>query len=55
MTDVPSSLRATGRGRRRLLLNRLAELAAFAAAAAAILVLGILVWSVFSRGVHALS
>ncbi len=55
MTDVPISLRATGRGRRRLLFNRLAELTAFAAAAAAILVLGILVWSVFSRGVHALS
>ena len=55
MTDVPISLRATGRGRRRLLFNRLAELTAFAAAAAAILVLGILVWSVFARGVHALS
>jgi phosphate transport system permease protein len=55
MTDVPISLRATGRGRRRLLTNRLAELAAFSAAIAAILVLGVLVWSVFSRGVHALS
>jgi phosphate transport system permease protein len=55
MTDAPISLRATGRGRRRLLTNRLAELAAFSAAIAAILVLGVLVWSVFSRGVHALS
>jgi phosphate transport system permease protein len=55
VTDAPISLRATGRGRRRLLLNRIAELTAFAAAAATILVLGILVWSVFSRGVHALS
>jgi phosphate transport system permease protein len=49
------SLRATGRGRRRLLTNRIAELLALGAALAAILVLGILVWSVFSRGVHALS
>jgi phosphate transport system permease protein len=55
MTDAPISLRATGRGRRRLLTNRLAELVAFGAAIAAILVLGVLVWSVFSRGVHALS
>jgi phosphate transport system permease protein len=52
---VPISLRATGRGRRRLLVNRLAEGGAVAAAAVAIGVLGILVWSVFSRGAHALS
>jgi phosphate transport system permease protein len=51
MTD----LRATGRARRRLLVNRLAEATALLAAAATIGVLGILVWSVFSRGVHALS
>ena len=55
MTEVPISLRATGRGRRRLLTNRIAELTAFAAAIAAILVLAVVVWSVFSRGVHALS
>ena len=55
MTDAPISLKATGRGRRRLLANRVAELGALAAAAAAIVVLGILVWSVFSRGVHALN
>ena len=55
MTDAPISLKATGRGRRRLLANRVAELSAFSAAAAAIVVLGILVWSVFSRGVHALN
>ena len=55
-TDAPNiSLRATGRSRRRLIKNRLAEAAALAAALAAILVLGILVWSVFSRGVHALN
>jgi phosphate transport system permease protein len=55
MADASISLRATGRGRRRLLTNRLAELIALGAAVAAILVLGVLVWSVFSRGVHALS
>jgi len=49
------SLKATGRSRRRLLANRFAEIGAVAAAAAAILVLGVLVWSVFSRGVHALN
>ena len=54
MTDVPISLKATGRGRRRLLVNRLAELGAFASALAAIAVLGILVWSVASRGVSAI-
>jgi hypothetical protein len=48
-------LRATGRARRRLLVNKLAELGALAAALAAIAVLVILVWSVFSRGVHALN
>ncbi len=53
--DAPISLRATGRGRRRLIANRLAEVAATAAAGIAILALAILVWSVFSRGVHALN
>ena len=48
-------LRATGRARRRLLVNKLAELTALAAALAAISVLVVLVWSVFSRGVHALN
>jgi phosphate transport system permease protein len=54
MTDVPISLKATGRSRRRLLVNRVAEVVALASALAAIAVLGILVWSVFSRGVSAL-
>jgi len=49
------SLRATGRGRRRLVVNKLAEVVALTAALVAIVVLGILVWSVFSRGVHALN
>src|SRR3954454_11364634 len=55
MSTVPISLKATGRARRRLIANRAAELAAVVAAAIAILALGILVWSVFSRGVHALN
>jgi phosphate transport system permease protein len=54
MNTAPS-LKATGRGRRRLLVSRFAELAALVAALLAVAVLGILVWSVFSRGVHALS
>jgi phosphate transport system permease protein len=49
------SLKATGRGRRRLVANKVAEALALLAASVAILVLGILVWSVFSRGVHALN
>jgi phosphate transport system permease protein len=53
--DAPISLQATGRGRRRLVINRIAEAAALASALAAIAVLGIVVWSVFSRGVHALN
>jgi len=48
-------LRATGRGKRRLVVNRIAELTAVLAAGSAIAVLGVLVWSVFSRGVGALS
>jgi phosphate transport system permease protein len=53
--DAPAiSLKATGRGRRRLFVNRIAEAVALASALAAIVVLGILVWSVFSRGVSAL-
>jgi phosphate transport system permease protein len=49
------SLRATGRSRRRLLINRLAEVGATVAAGIAVLALGVLVWSVFSRGVNALN
>jgi phosphate transport system permease protein len=52
---APITLKATGRGRRRLIVNKAAEVAALLAATVAIVVLGILVWSVFSRGVHALS
>ena len=56
--DAPApqfSLKATGRSRRRLVKNKLAELAALLAATAAIAVLAILVWSVLSRGIHALN
>jgi phosphate transport system permease protein len=49
------SLKATGRSRRRLLVNRAAEAGATIAAGVAVLALGVLVWSVFSRGVHALN
>ncbi|HZQ15974.1 MAG TPA: phosphate ABC transporter permease PstA [Gaiellaceae bacterium] len=49
------SLKATGRARRRLVVNRLAEGGAVLAAAAAVAVLGIVVWSVGSRGAGALS
>lgn len=53
--DASAALKARGRSRRRLIANRAAEAGATAAAALAILVLGIVVWSVFSRGVHALN
>jgi phosphate transport system permease protein len=49
------TLKATGRAKRRLLVNRLAEAAAVAAAVSAIVVLGIMVWSVASRGLAALN
>jgi phosphate transport system permease protein len=55
MDPAAITLRATGRARRRLLVNRLAEATAVLAAAIALAVLGILVWSVFTRGVSALS
>jgi phosphate transport system permease protein len=55
MTDAAISLKATGKSRRRLVKNRIAEVAALVAALAAVAVLGIMVWSVFSRGVAALN
>lgn len=54
MTDSAISLKATGRSRRRLLKNRIAEAVALISALAAVGVLAIMVWSVFSRGVQAL-
>jgi phosphate transport system permease protein len=47
-------LRARGRARRRLVAGRIAEVVAVLAAATAVAVLGIVVWSVFSRGADAL-
>jgi len=49
------TLKATGRAKRRLVVNRFAEAAAVAAATSAIVVLGIMVWSVASRGLAALN
>jgi phosphate transport system permease protein len=49
------SLKATGRGRRRLLVNRVAEGSAVLAAVIAVAVLAVVVWSVGSRGVGAIN
>ena len=49
------SLKATGRGRRRLLANRVAEGTAVLAAILAIAVLAVVIWSVGSRGVGAIN
>jgi len=49
------SLRATGRGRRRLLLNRVAEGVAVSAAVIAVGALAIVIWSVGSRGIGAIN
>ncbi len=56
MHEPPAiSLRATGRGRRRLIANKIAEGSAVLAAAAAIAALAIMVWSVGSRGIGAIN
>ena len=55
MASAPITLQATGRGRRRLLVNRLAESAAVLAAAAAVAGLAIVIWSVGSRGAGAIN
>jgi phosphate transport system permease protein len=55
MAPGPIRLEARGRARRRRLVNRLAESVAVSAAAAAIAVLGIVVWSVGSRGMSAIN
>jgi phosphate transport system permease protein len=49
------SLKATGRGRRRLLVNRVAEGSAVLAAVLAIAVLAVVLWSVGSRGIGAIN
>jgi phosphate transport system permease protein len=55
MGEPQLSLRVTGRGRRRLLVNRLAESTAVLAAAVAIAVLALVIWSVGSRGIGAVN
>ena len=55
MDAAQISLKATGRGRRRLLVNRIAEGAAVAAAGLAIAALVVVIWSVGSRGAGSLS
>ncbi len=55
MAEPPLSLKASGRSKRRLLVNRIAEASALLAAALAIAALAIVVWSVGSRGIGALS
>jgi phosphate transport system permease protein len=49
------NLKASGRSRRRLMVNRIAESSALLAAALAIAALAIVVWSVGSRGAGALN
>ena len=49
------SLKASGRGRRRLLVNRVAEGSAVLAAVLAIAVLAVVIWSVRSRGIGAIN
>jgi phosphate transport system permease protein len=54
--DAPQiSLKATGRSRRRLLVNRLAESGATVAALLAVAALVIVIWSVGSRGIGSLN
>jgi phosphate transport system permease protein len=55
MERATISLKATGRGRRRLLVNRVAEGTAVLAAVLAIAVLAVVIWSVGSRGVGAVN
>jgi phosphate transport system permease protein len=55
MDSAPITLKATGRGRRRLLVNRIAEGVAVLAAIAAIAVLGVVIWAVGSRGIGAIN
>jgi phosphate transport system permease protein len=55
VTPSPVSLQATGRGRRRLRVNRCAEIGAVVAAAVALAVLAVLVGSVLVRALPALN
>ena len=53
--NAPLSLKATGRSRRRLLVNRLAESGATVAALIAVAALVIVIWSVGSRGIGSIN
>jgi phosphate transport system permease protein len=55
MTQPELSLKATGRSKRRLLVNRGAELAATSAALIAVAALAVMIWSVGVRGLSALN
>ena len=55
MQEPTVDLRARGRGRRRLVVNRVAELLAVAAAGLAIGVLALVVWGVGSRAIGAIN
>ena len=55
MDPAAMSLKATGRGRRRLLVNRVAESSAVFAALLAVAVLAVVIWSVGSRGIGAIN
>jgi phosphate transport system permease protein len=55
MGEPQISLRATGRSRRRLLVNRLAESGATIAAVIAVAALVVVIWSVGSRGIGSLN
>jgi phosphate transport system permease protein len=55
VSAAPISLKASGRTRRRLLANKIAESSAVLAAAAAIAVLAVVIWSVGSRGIGAIN
>jgi phosphate transport system permease protein len=55
MDESTISLRATGRSRRRLLVNRLAEGGATFAAVIAVAALAVVIWSVGSRGIGSLN
>ena len=55
MSEPAFSLKATGRSRRRLLVNKVAEGAAMLAAVLAVGALALVVWAVFIRGVGALN
>lgn len=54
-SSIGLQLKATGRNRRRLVVNKAAEATAILAASLAVLILAIVVWSVLRRGVTALN